>query len=259
MRTLLRKNCPRSVWVAGFLLAACSSNQTNGFGGDGGAASSTGLSFNPGSSSSTGGATGASSMTVLTQPDAGTTGSSGTTVTTIYADTDDSLYTLDPMTNVVTLVGKFSGFGSGEGATDVAVDAEGDVYINSESAVYKAVLPSGAGDVVLTGRVAIAPQEQLLLRARLRASGRTRQRRDARGRRQQWRALVHRPDLRRDAGPRQLRPQSLALERHPRALGRHRFLHERGRRADGPRHHPVLRQQRDELHRDGRLPSPAST
>ncbi len=88
-------------------------------------------------------------------------GSGGTTVTTIYADTDDSLYSLDPQTNAVTLIGAFAGFGGGSGdngATDVAVDAEGDVYINSESAVYKAVLPAGAGTVNLTNRVSITLQ-----------------------------------------------------------------------------------------------------
>jgi hypothetical protein len=81
----------------------------------------------------------------------------GTVVTTIYADTDTALYTLDPATNQVTMIGAFSGFLSGEAATDCAVNAEGDVYINSEATIYKATLPAGgAGSVVLTEIAPIA-------------------------------------------------------------------------------------------------------
>jgi hypothetical protein len=99
-------------------------------------------------------------MQMLSEQDAGNPTSSGPTVTTIYADTDTSLYTLDPATNNVTLVGAFAGFGSSsEGATDCAVNAAGDVYINSEVAVYKAVLPASPGTVQLTNRVAIAVQQ----------------------------------------------------------------------------------------------------
>ncbi len=137
-------------------VTACSSSAPAGFGGDAGSSSSTsGLPGFSGTSGSSGG-----SMSVLTQPDSGSSATgSGTVVTTIYADTDDSLYSLDPMTHVVTLVGMFAGFGSGEAATDLAVDAEGDVYINSETAVYKAVLPTGAGTVTLTNRVPITLQK----------------------------------------------------------------------------------------------------
>jgi hypothetical protein len=83
----------------------------------------------------------------------------GTTVTTIYANTDDSLYSLDPMTNAVSLIGQFSGLGGGSGddsVTDCAVNAEGVVYVNSESAVYRAALPAGTGTVVLTKVASIA-------------------------------------------------------------------------------------------------------
>jgi hypothetical protein len=154
--------------------AACSSG-----GGDSGFGDSGGGGTGPGSGTGTGGGgtpPGSGSGTgggILHSGDSGggATGDSGTTVTTIYADTDTALYTLDPATNAVTMVGEFSGFGGGsggadsgeddgdDGATDIAVDAEGDVYINSETALYKAVLPTGGtGTVTLTNRVAITGQ-----------------------------------------------------------------------------------------------------
>ncbi len=72
-----------------------------------------------------------------------------TVTTTIYANTDDSLYTLDPKTHAITLVGKFAGNGT-DNITDVAVNGNGEVFVNSQTAVYKAALPSGAGSVQLT-------------------------------------------------------------------------------------------------------------
>jgi hypothetical protein len=94
--------------------------------------------------------------------DAGSgTREAGTTVTTIYANTDDSLYSLDPMNNNVALIGMFSGLGGGSGddsITDCAVNAAGDVYVNSESVVYRATLPTGAGTVALTKVASIALQ-----------------------------------------------------------------------------------------------------
>jgi hypothetical protein len=82
-----------------------------------------------------------------------------TTMTTIYANTDDSLYTMDPKTMAVTLVGKFAGLGGGTGdttVTDVAVDANDEVYVNSESVVYKAAVPMSPGTVQLTKVAAIS-------------------------------------------------------------------------------------------------------
>jgi hypothetical protein len=155
----------RAVSLPGALLlsgvasvSACGSSSQTGFGSSDGGGSGSGTGT--GSVASFGTGPGGSSMNMLTQGDSGMGGSTGPTVTTIYADTDDSLYTLDPKTNTVTLVGAFSGFEGSEGATDVAVDEAGDVYINSEAAVYKAVLPSGgSGPVMLTNRVAIALQK----------------------------------------------------------------------------------------------------
>jgi hypothetical protein len=74
--------------------------------------------------------------------------------TTIYANTDDSLYSVDPQTNAVTLVGTFAGVSDSSTdstITDVAVNAAGDVYVNSESVIYKAALPATTpGTVTLT-------------------------------------------------------------------------------------------------------------
>jgi hypothetical protein len=64
-------------------------------------------------------------------------------VTTIYAHSDDTLYSMDPQTKATTLIGTFSGTGgtsTDKAITDLAVDANGDVYVNTESVVYKAAL-----------------------------------------------------------------------------------------------------------------------
>lgn len=87
----------------------------------------------------------------------------GTTVDKIYASTDSSLYQMDPMTNAVSLIGAFSGNGTGSGTsiTDVAVDGEGDLFVNSETVLYKAALPAGGtGSVVLTSVGTIATGTQ---------------------------------------------------------------------------------------------------
>ena len=67
----------------------------------------------------------------------------------IYANTDDSLYSMDPTTKKVTLIGKFTG-GTGS-MTDCAVNGEGKLFVNSTTEVYSAALPAGgAGPVTLT-------------------------------------------------------------------------------------------------------------
>ena len=84
--------------------------------------------------------------------DAPVTGDGGT-VTTVYANTDTALYTLNPQTNAVTLIGKFagtSGATNDTNITDVAVNSAGDVYVNSESVIYKATIPTSPGTVQLT-------------------------------------------------------------------------------------------------------------
>jgi hypothetical protein len=92
--------------------------------------------------------------------DAGSQGDAGTVVTTtIYANTDDSLYTMDPKTMAITLVGSFVGMSGATGdssVTDVAVDANDEVFVNTESVVYRATLPNGPGKVQLAKVASIA-------------------------------------------------------------------------------------------------------
>lgn len=143
---------------------ACSGSPTNsGFSGGSSGGGSGGSNSSGGGSNSSGGSNGSSGS------GSGSFGSSGsssgspsdaggdaivTVKTTIYANTDDTLYSVDPMSNAVTEIGPIAGADgdSGPGTmTDCAVDANGDVYLNSESAVYKATLPaSPPGTVNLT-------------------------------------------------------------------------------------------------------------
>lgn len=141
-----------SLVLAGSLAVACSSSNGSGF-----------PSASPDASALLDGQVGSADVgQVLGVPDAGgvTTsvdGGTATSVITIYANTDDSLYTLDPKTNAVSLVGKFTGLGGGsddDSATDVAVNAEGVVYVNSESVIYKATLPTGGSGSVALAKVA---------------------------------------------------------------------------------------------------------
>lgn len=88
-------------------------------------------------------------------------GGDGGTVTTVYANTDSALYTLNPQTNAVTLVGNVAGLGGGTNdttVTDVAVNSTGDVYVNSESVIYKATVPQSPGTVQLTKLASISLQ-----------------------------------------------------------------------------------------------------
>ncbi|HEY1954487.1 MAG TPA: hypothetical protein VGH28_02725 [Polyangiaceae bacterium] len=80
-------------------------------------------------------------------------------VTTVYANTDTTLYTLNPQNNAVTMVGDFAGVGgssSDTNVTDLAVNSAGDVYVNTESVVYKAAVPASPGKVQLTKIASIA-------------------------------------------------------------------------------------------------------
>jgi len=81
-------------------------------------------------------------------------GGDGGVVTTVYANTDDTLYSLDPQTNAITMIGAFAGTSdsSTDGTiTDIAVDAAGEVYANTESVIYRATLPQNPpGTVELT-------------------------------------------------------------------------------------------------------------
>src|SRR5262245_30357185 len=97
----------------GFALAACAAKGSPGFddnvehadAGSGSGSSGANASSSGATSSSSSGSLGASSGT----------GSSGNTTTTItiYANTDDTLYSMDPQSHAVTLLGKFAGIGGG--------------------------------------------------------------------------------------------------------------------------------------------------
>jgi hypothetical protein len=85
--------------------------------------------------------------------DGGTISHDGSiTVTTkVYAHTDDSLYSMDPQTKAITLLGKFAGMSGGSldsVVTDLAVDANDEVFVNTESVIYKAAVPSTPGGTV---------------------------------------------------------------------------------------------------------------
>ncbi len=111
-----------------------------------------------GASSGSSGTSGSSGSSGVFGGDGGTPpppDGSVTVTTTIYGNTDDSLYTLDPKTHAVTLVGKFAGNGS-ENITDIAVNGNGEVFANSTASVFKATLPAGAGAVQLSKLAAIA-------------------------------------------------------------------------------------------------------
>jgi hypothetical protein len=130
--------------------------------------SKSGTGFDDGSSTSSGGASGTSGTSGTSG--GGSSGTSGTfggdggnpappdgsvtTATTIYAQTDDTLYTMDPATLAVTAIGKFTG-GAGS-ITDLAVNAAGEVYVNSETVIYKAAVPAAPGPVNLTQIATIA-------------------------------------------------------------------------------------------------------
>ncbi len=69
----------------------------------------------------------------------------------IYAHSDTELFVFDPTAKTITDVGPFDdGSGSTPAITDLAVDASGDVWVNSETAIYRAAVPNGTGTVALT-------------------------------------------------------------------------------------------------------------
>ncbi len=96
------------------------------------------------------------------KPDAIPPGSDASVSTTVYANTDDTLYSLDPQSNATTMIGAFagtSGATNDSAVTDLAVNAAGDVYANTESVIYKATLPSTPpGTVQLTKIASISLQ-----------------------------------------------------------------------------------------------------
>ena len=164
-------------------IGACSgSNNQSGFQTGGGSGSGSGGSGSgsggSGSGSGSGGTLNNDGGVVLTIDDAGDQvlpdgGIIVTTKTTIYANTDTALYSMDPNTQVVTLIGPFTNIDAGaDSVTDVAVDAEGDVYVCTESTIYKVALPAGGtGPVALVNATPIVYPSTVTTAPRMYALG----------------------------------------------------------------------------------------
>jgi hypothetical protein len=148
----------------GYAVTACSGGtKEDGFPSNPGGSSGGGSGSSGGGSGSSGGGSGSSGGSGsgsggnlagdgggVTQPEAGV-------FNTVYAHTDDTLYSVDPMSKVITMIGMFVGTSdsSTDGAvTDLAVDGNDDVYVNTESVVYKATLPAQNGGAVMLTKVA---------------------------------------------------------------------------------------------------------
>lgn len=154
-----------------FAFVACSSSPNNtGFGDGGGGQGDSGQGHDTGSSHSDTGITPTGDGGHLMSSDTGggsnpdaTDGKIVTVTTTIYAHTDTELYSVDPMTKAVTDLGTFQGTSGGyydSTITDLAVNAAGDIYVNSETVVYTVTLPATPGPgaaVKLTSVVNTAP------------------------------------------------------------------------------------------------------
>jgi hypothetical protein len=141
------------------VLACSGSPNDSGFNGNGSSGGGSGSSGSGGGSNSSGGSSsgnssgGGSGSFGSSSGSSGGSGSGGdggvTTKTIVYAHTDNTLFSVDPATSAVTMIGQFTG--GATTITDLAVDVNNEVYVNSETAVFKAALPSGGtGSVTLT-------------------------------------------------------------------------------------------------------------
>lgn len=78
-------------------------------------------------------------------------GSSTSGAPIIYAHSDSELYTFDPSTKTIADIGPFDdGSGNPPPITDLAVNANGEIWVNSETAIYRATIPNGPGQVALS-------------------------------------------------------------------------------------------------------------
>jgi hypothetical protein len=165
MRPIAILSCLGLATLVASALACSGSPTDSGFGGtssgSGGGSNSSGGGSNSSGSSGGSNSSGSGSGSFGSSSSSGGSSDAGgdvivTVKTTIYANTDDTLYSVDPMTNAVTEIGPIAGAAEGGAGTmtDCAVDANGDVYLNSESAVYKATLPSSTPGTVNITQVA---------------------------------------------------------------------------------------------------------
>ena len=143
----------------GIAFVACSSSSSSGFT-NGTDAGDDAIAFHPttdGSSTQTKDTgtiiqQGNDAQIIMTTGDAGPPPADGsvtmTSTTTIYAHSDTELYSMDPSTKALTDIGTFKGMGGSyydTTITDLAVDAAGEIYVNSEQVIYKAALPATPG------------------------------------------------------------------------------------------------------------------
>jgi hypothetical protein len=155
------------VWALGsastlFTLAAlggaCGGNAPSGFGGgsdaggdqtghngDGGSdvGSSDGLHLQTDSASDSGKSKDSSSS------------EAGTGVAVVYAESPDTLYSLDPTTNAITVIGPFIGDCASTGdcgdVIDIALNAESQAYVTTFSAFYSLDLTTASTTLITTG------------------------------------------------------------------------------------------------------------
>ncbi len=79
----------------------------------------------------------------------------------IYAHSDTELFAMDPTTQALTDLGAFDdGTSSTPVITDLAVDAEGTIWVNSESAIYKASVGGGAVSLTLVSKIALKTNQK---------------------------------------------------------------------------------------------------
>src|ERR1700733_8438028 len=152
MRSIVATTIGLSALVFASLQACSSSSGQQGFtdnpdSGSGSGGGSRGRARGGGSGGS-GGSSGGSSGGLV--GDGGSVGNEGgdgsiTVTNTIYAHSDMTLYSMDPMSKAVTQIGPFAGTSDSSTdsvITDLAVDSNDVVYVNTESVVYKATLPA---------------------------------------------------------------------------------------------------------------------
>ncbi len=79
----------------------------------------------------------------------------------IYAHSDTELYAMDPTSQAITDLGAFDdGSGSTPVITDLAVDGDGALWVNSESAIYRATIGSGTVSLSLVAQIALKTSQK---------------------------------------------------------------------------------------------------
>lgn len=127
-----------SVLVLLATTAACSASSTTGNvfttgTGGGDSTTSTGGGGGAGGAGTTSGDGGGNFTTGI---GGGGTGGGEMLVAEVWGQSPDTLYKLDPKTNVVTTIGKFQGCGSGGGVIDIALDKDSTLYAATSTGLY---------------------------------------------------------------------------------------------------------------------------